>query len=190
MSSTARRRQQRVPVTPPGRHRAAARLVLLLGLGRDPRSGALDDRVGHHRRRRRPLRGGCQGGTDGRRLHHAIDRRSVRSRRYVRETLRTWTQTDAEIAYGGHYMAAIDCLLTASSPRTTGCAKARARVSPTCSSRRQPNVRRRGNGAKRGPRGVCRVFRAARLQRSPVSITSTASGVASRRMNGTPPGSV
>ena len=45
--------QQCVPVAPPGRHRAVARLVLLLGLGRGPRSGALDDRLGHDRGRRR-----------------------------------------------------------------------------------------------------------------------------------------
>ena len=59
------------------------RLVLLLGLGRGPRPGALDDGVGHDRRRRRALRRGRSGGARRARLivdevckkylHRAID---------------------------------------------------------------------------------------------------------------------
>ena len=51
--------QQPVPPTPTGRDRAVARVVLLLGLGRQQSPGALDDRLGHHRRRCRRVRGGC-----------------------------------------------------------------------------------------------------------------------------------
>ena len=43
------------------RDRAAAGLELLLGLGRRPSRGPLDDRVGHHRRRRRCVRRRCRG---------------------------------------------------------------------------------------------------------------------------------
>ena len=45
------------PILPPARDRAAAGVVLLLGLGRQPQPGAMDDRVGHHERRRRAVRG-------------------------------------------------------------------------------------------------------------------------------------
>ena len=61
-------------------------------------------------------------------------------------------------------MAAIEMPIDRIARTTTGCAKARVVVSPISSSRRRPNVRRRGNDAKPGAqRGVCRVRRAARL---------------------------
>ena len=50
--------QQPVPHTPRRDHRTPARVVLLLGLGQRPPPGALDDRVGHHRGRRRYVRRG------------------------------------------------------------------------------------------------------------------------------------
>ena len=46
-------RQQRVPVAARPRIEPLRDVVLLLGLGRDPPPGALDDGLGHDRRRRR-----------------------------------------------------------------------------------------------------------------------------------------
>ena len=53
------RGQQRVSVDPARGNRAVAGLVLLLGLGRQRHPGALDDLLGHHRRRCRAVRRRC-----------------------------------------------------------------------------------------------------------------------------------